>query len=159
MELMRVIVYAGLSKSRGVPQFHIQDLLCIAGIAQIALVIGSLVIPKILNWKPELGKVRPLIKQMFWTYAAYILVINLSFGLLSAFDFRELINGSNLAMVITGFIAVYWVSRVLIQFFYFDRRDFPTGKLNMLAEVLLVALFVFLSLVYSLACYTNYIQI
>ena len=137
----------------------IQQLVFIAGLAQVVLVLGSLAIPKILNWRPELAKVQPLIKQMFWTYAAYILVINLCFGLLSIFDSLDLINGSKLAMLITGFIAVYWISRVLIQFFYFDRANFPAGKWNKLAEVLLVSLFVFLSVVYGRAFYINYMQI
>src|ERR1700761_2510215 len=110
--------------------YYIRQLIRLAGLAQILLVTGSLTIPHILNWHTELVKVRALIKKMFWTYAAYILVINLCFGLLSLFAFRDLTNGSNLAALITGFIAVYWISRVLVQFFYFDRSDFPTGKLN-----------------------------
>lgn len=133
----------------------IQQLIYLAGLAQVALIIGSLFIPKVLGWKKELVKVQPLIKQMFWTYAAYILVINLCFGLLSMFDYRELTNGSNLAIIINGFIAAYWVSRVLIQFFYFDRANFPAGKLNKLAEVVLVLLFISLSAVYGLAFYFN----
>jgi hypothetical protein len=137
-------------------QFNIETLILTAGLAQIVLVIGSLAIPKILNWHGELTKVRPLIKQIFWTYAGYILGINLSFGLLSVFDSRDLTNGSKLAMIITGFIALYWISRILIQFFYFDRTDFPTGKWNKSGEILLTALFIFLSAVYSLAFYANY---
>ena len=135
--------------------FNIEELIFLAGIAQIALVFGSLAIPRILNWRSELAKVRPLIKQMFWTYAAYILVINLCFGLLSVFDYRDLINGSRIATFITGFIAAYWISRVLIQFLYFDRKDFPTGKWNKAGEILLVTLFVFLSAAYSYAFYLN----
>ncbi len=138
--------------------FNIQIQVFIAGVAQIALAIGSLAIPKILNWRQELSKVQPFIKQMFWTYAAYILVINLCFGLISACAFRELTDGSKLAMMLTGFIAVYWVSRVLIQFLYFDRKNFPMGKWNNLGEVVLVTLFIFLSVVYSRAFYINYLQ-
>ncbi|MEP6614241.1 MAG: hypothetical protein ABJA76_20200 [Mucilaginibacter sp.] len=134
----------------------IQQLISLAGLAQITLVIGSPFIPKALGWKGELAKVQPLIKQMFWTYAAYILVINLCFGLLSIFDYKELTNGSNLATIINGFIAVYWISRVLIQFFYFDRSNFPVGKWNKLAEVILILLFISLSAVYSLAFYINF---
>ena len=95
---------------------------------------------------------------MFWTYAAYILVINLCFGLLSFFAANDLLNGSRLASSINGFIAVYWISRVLIQFLYFDRTNFPAGKWHKLGEVLLVLLFVFLSSVYSYAFYVNYIH-
>jgi hypothetical protein len=134
---------------------QIQQLIFLAGLAQIALVLGSLAIPKILNWRSELAKVNMLIKQMFWVYATYILVINLSFGLISVFACRDLTNGSNLATLIDGFIAIYWISRVLIQFLYFDRASFPTGKWNRLGEVVLVTVFVFLSIIYSYAFYLN----
>ena len=136
----------------------IQRFIFFAGLAQIALVLGSLAIPRILNWKMELNKVQTLIKQMFWTYAAYILSINLSFGWLSVFAYKDLTNGSLLASVICGFIAMYWISRILIQFFYFDRRSFPTGLWNRLAEMILLALFLFLSIVYGMAFYYNYQQ-
>ncbi|MDB5147949.1 MAG: hypothetical protein JWQ57_1969 [Mucilaginibacter sp.] len=137
---------------------NIQLLIRLAGMAQIALVVGSLAIPHILNWRGELAKVQPLIKQMFWTYAAYILIINLCFGLVSMFCYRELTNGSRLAILLTAFIAVYLISRVLILFFYFDRAAFPNGLWPKLGEVVLVSLFVLLSIVYSWAAYINYLQ-
>lgn len=137
----------------------LQTALYLAGIAQLALVAGSLLIPGILKWKVELNKVNTLIKQMFWTYAAYILVINLCFGLISVFAFNDLTNGSFLGASICGFIAIYWISRVLVQFFYFDSSSFPKGGWNKIAEVLLVTLFVVLSLVYSVAFYNNYQQL
>ncbi len=134
----------------------IQQCIYFAGLAQITLAIGSLAIPPILNWRTELAKVQPLIKQMFWTYAGYIFAINLSFGLLSVFDFKELTNGSTLTMLVTGFIALYWISRILIQFLYFDRSNFPAGFWNVMAEITLVTLFISLSVIYSLAFYFNY---
>jgi hypothetical protein len=139
-----------------VKSIRIDILLRIAGLAQLTLVAGSFAIPRVLNWRNELVKVQPLIKQMFWTYAAYILVINLCLGLLSLRCYKELLNGSTLSLLVSGFIALYWISRVLIQFFYFDRTNFPAGKWNRLAELLLVVLFIFLSIVYTLACYCNY---
>jgi len=138
--------------------FITTTLLQLAGIAQILLALLSLMIPKILNWRAELARVRPLIKQMFWTYAGYILMINLCVGLISLFAADDLVNGSKLALCISGFITVYWVLRVLIQFFYFDRANFPTGNWYKLGEALLVLLFVFLSGVYSYASYVNYIH-
>ncbi|RZM18461.1 MAG: hypothetical protein EOO88_40660 [Pedobacter sp.] len=137
----------------------IQTAIFFAGLAQIVLVGGSLLIPGILNWTNELAKVQILIKQMFWTYAAYILVINLCFGLLSVFALAELLNGSLMSMLVCGFIAMYWVSRVGVQFFYFDRSGFPTGVWHRIAETVLIILFVFLSIVYSMACYYNYQQL
>jgi hypothetical protein len=137
-------------------QNAIQQCLYFAGLAQITLAMGSLAIPPVLNWRTELAKVQPLIKQMFWTYAGYIFVINLSFGLLSLFYFKQLTNGTTLAMLVTGFIALYWVSRILVQFLYFNRANFPAGRWNVLAEIILVTLFIGLSVVYSFTFYFNY---
>ena len=134
---------------------HLQVLLQFAGLAQITLAIGSLAIPKLLNWQTELLKTSKLIKQMFWTYAAYILVINICFGLLSVFCYRDLTGGSALAILVNGFIAAYWISRVAIQFLYFDRTAFPLGKLYLAGEVLLVLVFILLSGVYTYAFIYN----
>lgn len=139
-------------------QDHIFILTRLAGIAQVVLVFGSFAIPAVLNWKAELAKVGVLTRQMFWTYAAYILAINLCFGLLSVFAAPELLNRSLMSLLVCGFVAVYWTSRVLIQFFYFDRASFPSGLWHRFAEILLILLFVFLSIVYSMACYFNYQQ-
>lgn len=136
-------------------RIDISSWIFLAGLGQIGLVAGSLVIPKILKWKDELNKVQPLIKQIFWTYAGYILVTNFCFGLISVFATNTLIDKSILATAVTGFIALYWFSRIAIQFFYFDRKNFPDGKILLLGEVLLIALFVFLTLVYGWSFYLN----
>ena len=132
-----------------------KTLLQLAGLAQVVLAMGSLLIPGILGWKGELAKVRPLIREMFWVYAAYIFVVNLSFGLISLFDTDELTAHTKLAAIIEAFIALYWISRVLIQFLYFSRADFPKGRWHKAAEMLLASVFVFLSAAYSFLFYTN----
>ena len=106
-----------------------------------------------------MAKVQPLIKQIFYTYACYILVFNFSFGLLSVFVYPDLTNGSRLATLVTAFIAVYWISRVSIQFFYFERVNFPSTKWHKLGEGVLVTLFVFFSAVYSWAFYYNLMKL
>jgi len=130
-------------------------LLQLAGWAQIALALGSLTIPRVLQWRASLLTTRPLIRQMFWVYAGYIFAINLCFGLISVLLSNDLINGSILATLICGFIAVYWISRILIQFFYFDRSAFPRGGWYLAGEIVLVSLFVVLSLIYAVAFYLN----
>ncbi|MES2265674.1 MAG: hypothetical protein V4520_02860 [Bacteroidota bacterium] len=134
---------------------NIQNAVRLAGLAQLVLVVGSLGVPRVLQFNIELAKVQTLIKQMFWTYAGYILVTNLCFGLVSIFTFAELLNGSVLAGCVTGYISVYWISRVLVQFLYFDRLSFPNGKWHKFAEVILAGLFISLSVVYSYAFYIN----
>jgi hypothetical protein len=130
-------------------------LIIIAGAGHIALCFGSLLIPKVLQWNRHLSNLQPLLRQMFWTYAAYILVINFCFGVVSLLGADELLNGSFLASGITIFISIYWFTRVGIQFFYFDKTDAPKGAIYTLGETALVLLFVFFTTVYLLAFLYN----
>jgi hypothetical protein len=53
------------------------------GVAQLILIVASLAIPRVLNWQVELAKLRPLTRQVFWTYAAYIWVTRTSCSMAS----------------------------------------------------------------------------
>lgn len=130
-------------------------LILLSGIAHIVLSVVSSVIPKALKWKEGLKDLQPLLRQMFWTYAAYILVINFCFGLVSILGTEELVNHSFLAKSINLFIAVYWLARVFIQFFYFDKTDAPKGLIFTLGEIALVGLFIGFTVVYTLAFLYN----
>ena len=89
------------------------------------------------------------------TYAFYIVGTNLSFGLLSAFAPRWLVAPTGLAAAVAGFIAVYWGARVVIQFTYYDRRGGPSGLGPRIAEAALVALFLYLTIVYGCAAFAD----
>jgi hypothetical protein len=56
---------------------------------------------------------------------------------------------------VTGFIAIWWAARLVIQFTYFDRSDAPHGTRYIIAEAALVLLFLCLMLVYGAAAYAN----
>lgn len=131
------------------------SLLCAAGVAQIVLAIASLAIPRVLRWSEQTAKLRPLTRQVFWTYAGYIWFSNLSFGLLSASLPASLIAGTPLAAAVTGFIALWWAARLVIQFAYFDRTDAPAGMQYRVAEAALILLFVALTLIYGAAALAN----
>jgi hypothetical protein len=129
----------------------VKTLLLLAGIGQLVLTAASLALPRILDWREETRRLGRLTRQVFWTYAAYIWVTNLCFGLLSAFAPGWLVGGSPLARAVAGFITAWWGARVLVQFFYFDRSAAPPGALYDWAHRALAALFVFLTAVYAYA--------
>src|SRR5438876_12139402 len=112
-----------------------------AGIGQLALVLASLAIPRVLHWREQTAVLRPLLRQIFWTYAAYIWFTNMCFGLISTFAPHWLLDRSPLAGAVTGFITAYWSGRLIIQFTVLDRSDAPGGPKMRLAETSLVSLF------------------
>ena len=124
-------------------------LVVLAGLGQLALALASLAIPRVLRWREDTAKLRPLTRQVFWTYAAYIWCTNVSFGVVSTLAPERLLDRSPLARRVSGFIALYWGGRVLVQFFWFDRSDAPPGVHVKVAEVALVALFVACTALYG----------
>lgn len=133
----------------------IKNLIFMAGIGQVVLVLGSISIPYLLKWEEDVAKLRPLTRQVFWTYAGYIFSTNLSFGILSILGPSWLIDGSPLASAVTIFITLYWAARIIIQFTYFDRTDAPKGLIFSLGEFALVSLFLSLTLIYGYAVFIN----
>jgi hypothetical protein len=138
---------------------HLEDwlrpLIFVAGVGQIAVAVGSLAIPRQLGWRRELAGTSPLIRQMFWVYAGYILGTNLAFGLLSALAPDSLLDRSPLAAVVCTFIGLYWFTRVVIQWTYFDLSELPRSRFNTCARFALEAAFVALTLVYAAAAWVN----
>ena len=120
-----------------------------AGVAQLILVVASLAIPRLLDWKGDLAKLRPLTRQVFWTYAGYIWVTNLSFGLLSTMAPQLLLDRSPLAEFVCGFIAGLLGGEGGDPVGYFDRTDVPKGRFFVLGETALVTLFAGLTVVYG----------
>ena len=127
----------------------LESLLIASGAGQLLLAAGSLAIPYLLRWREDLAKVRPLTRQVFWTYAGYIWTTNVCFGLMSVTMPGALTSSSPLAAAVCGFITLYWFARIVIQFTYFDRSDVPPGRFFRLAEFALVALFVALTGIYG----------
>lgn len=130
-------------------------LVFLAGLGQLALAVASLAIPRVLGWKQDVAQLRPLTRQVFWTYGGYIWSTNVSFGLLSSLAPHALLDGSILAAAVSGFIAVYWGARVVIQFTYYDRSEAPSGTIFVVGEVALVGLFIAFTAIYGYAAYLN----
>ena len=129
--------------------------LMIAGAGQIALVVALVSAPKVLDWKQDTAKLRPLTRQILWTYAHYIGVTNLCIGLLSLFGADLLMAHTPLSAIVSGYIFVYWTARLTLQFTYYDRSDRPEGTFYTVCGHLIELLFVILVITYGLLVYTH----
>lgn len=126
-----------------------KNALILAGVAQLGIATSSLLIPRLLGWRSETARLKPLTRQVFWTYASYILGFHVAFGLLSLLAPAALLEGTLLARVVCGFIAVYWLVRLTLQFVAFDRSVAAGRPLFRFAEAAYVSTFAYLVLVYG----------
>jgi hypothetical protein len=126
-----------------------KNALILAGVAQLGIAAFSLLIPRLLGWRDETARLKPLTRQVFWTYASYILGFHVAFGLLSLLAPAALLEGTLLARVVCGFIAVYWLVRLTLQFVAYDRSVAAGRPLFRFAEAAYVSAFAYLVLVYG----------
>src|SRR5258708_35130435 len=135
--------------------FNLERLIVIAGVGQLCVALGSLAIPTILDWRRELQRLEPLTRQVFWTYAGYILATNLFFAAVSMLAAGSLLDHSPLAVALTTFMALYWAGRLAIQFLFFHRSGARPTMLFRIAETLLVCAFVVFAGVYTFGAMAN----
>ena len=127
------------------------DWIVLAGVGQLGLALVSLALPHLLDWRADTAKLRPLTRKVFWTYAGYIWVTNVCFGIVSTIAPHLLLDGSTLARAVAGFIATYWGARLLIQLVYSDREDAPAGFVYRIADAALTLFFLGLTGAYGYA--------
>jgi len=101
-------------------------LIVIGGLCQFTILLASAAAPRVLDWKNSLSPLSRLNRQLIWTHGAYVAGMIAAFGLLSVAAPTILADGSPLARIVCGFIAVFWGIRLLLQWFVFDPREHIT---------------------------------
>jgi len=129
--------------------------LLLAGFGLTTLVIASLWIPKVLEWKEKIAGLTPLMKELWWTYSFYVWATNCFFAVMTL-AFRDwFLSGSSSAAAMSGFICFWWSVRVFLQFFGFDFDEVEDTRANRIAKLLLTLLFVYLFLFFAMMVWWN----
>ena len=93
-----------------------------AGLIQIGDAGVNLLLPGPLRTRENLGKVSPMIRQVFLVHWFYVLLTLVIFGSACLLFARELTSGAPLARFLCGAMALFWGLRVPIQLLVFDRE-------------------------------------
>lgn len=101
-------------------------LLIVGGILHFGLLVAGALLPGKLNWREELKRLQPMSRHIIWVHGAFIVLVIVGFGAVSLVHREALADGSALARSICGFIALFWLVRLGIQFFLFDARPHLT---------------------------------
>ena len=121
----------------------------IAGVAHFGILIASALVPKVLDWRGELRKLPALFAQLVWVHGGFIVLTIIGLGAISVVNAAELASGTLLARTVCGFIALFWGTRLAVQFFYFDATPYLTSLPLRLGYHGLTVVFTFLTLVYT----------
>ena len=124
------------------------ELIVLAGFVQLALVVANISLPRILRPSTELAPVSAMVRKMFYVHWIYIVFVLLIFSGLSLGFAGELASGRPLGRFISAAIALFWLARVPIQFFYYDA---DLRRANRLGDIACIVAFSFLGVVYGIA--------
>jgi hypothetical protein len=126
-----------------------KNLLLIAGILHFGILIASALVPKVLDWRGELRKLPSLFAQLVWVHGGFIVLTIIGLGAISVVNAAELASGTLLARSVCSFIALFWGTRLVVQFFYFDATPYLTRLPLKLGYHILTVVFMFLTMIYA----------
>ena len=126
-------------------------LLVLGGVCHFGILLASALVPRVLDWNRELARVSPLSRHLIWTHGVFIVLTIVAFGAISVANAETLSAGSALARWFCGFVAVFWLSRLVVQLFLFDARPYLTNAVLKLGYHGLTAVFAYLGFVYAWA--------
>ena len=126
-------------------------LLILAGVCHFGILLASALVPRVLDWRGELARVSPLSRHVVWTHGVFIVLTIVAFGVITVANAPTLAAGSTLARWFCGFVAVFWLSRLVVQLFLFDARPYLKTALLKLGYHGLTVVFTYLGAVYAWA--------
>jgi hypothetical protein len=122
--------------------------LWLAGAGHFCVLIASFQVPRRLGWKVDLAKLTPFNRKLMWVHGGFAVLTIIAFGILTLALHNELLRGDRAALGVAAFIGVYWATRILVDFTYYDHKDWPRGRGFVAGHILLSLLFAFLSSTY-----------
>ena len=117
-------------------------LLWIAGFVQGAIASANLLLPAKLDYRENLSRVSPIIRQIFVVHSIYIMGVVLLFAAVTFGFASDLASGHGLGRFLAAGIAVFWLVRTAVQLLYYDpilRRENRPGDVAFTAGALFLA--------------------
>jgi len=94
----------------------------VAGGVQLAIAAANLEVARKLDYRTNLARLTPMVSQIFFVHAVYIVLVILWFGALCLLFATRLTSGDPLARFLTGGLAAFWGLRAIIQLTVYDRQ-------------------------------------
>jgi hypothetical protein len=122
--------------------------LWIAGFVQLAIALANFVLPRKLNYRENLARVAPMVRQIFIVHSGYIACSVVLFAAITFGFAPELAGGRGLGRFLAASIAVFWACRVPLQVFYYDSE---LRRRNRASDVAITVALLFLIVTYGAA--------
>ncbi len=128
-------------------------LLQFAGLLHLGLICAGAMMPRAINLRANIAPLPPMIRQLFWTYYAFIGLCLVSFGLITFIFAPTLAAGGGLSRALCVFLTAFWTIRLIAATFVFDVRPYLTNPLWRLGYYATNVVFTCLPIIYAWAAW------
>jgi hypothetical protein len=122
----------------------IKELIWAAGAVQVGIVLANVPLLGRLRVGERLAGVPRFLRQIVYVHWAYILIVVGMFAALCFGFAAELAGASGLGRFLSGFMAGFWLLRIVLQVFYYDkelrRENWEMDTLYLVSLILLVGI-------------------
>ena len=99
-----------------------KELIWGAGVVHLGIVVANIPLPGRLRVRERLAPIPPFLRQVFYVHWIYIVIVVALFGALCFGFAPDMAGASRLGRFLSGFIAGFWLLRILLQTCYYDRQ-------------------------------------
>jgi hypothetical protein len=93
-----------------------------AGLVHVGIVLANIPLPGRLKVRERLAGVPRFLRQIVYVHWLYIVIVVGMFATLCFGFAGELAGASGLGRFLSGFIAGFWLLRIVLQVFYYDKE-------------------------------------
>lgn len=116
-----------------------------AGLVHVGIIVANIPLPGRLRVRERLAEVPRFVRQIFYVHWIYIVIVLGMFASLCFGFARELAGATSLGRFLSGFMAAFWLLRIVLQVFYYDpevrRENRALDSLYLVALGVLVVVF------------------
>ena len=122
--------------------------LWISAAIQMVIFLANFYLPFKLQYGKNISPMTPFFRQIFVTHAAYIASVVLSFSIITFSFAPELASTHGLGHFLACAICIFWLCRIPIQLFNFDK---DVRRAHRLGDVAMTLALIFLAATYGAA--------
>lgn len=123
----------------------------LVGALLITLGLAHTAFGRFFKWKSELSRLSLLTRQIFQIHGFFIALVVAMIGVCSAFFTDALLARGPLSRVVLSGFVIFWLSRLICQFFVYDPNIWRGRRFYTTMHVVFSILWVYAVLTYSVA--------
>jgi hypothetical protein len=125
----------------------------IAGMALIALGLAHPAIGWYCRWREDASKLSLFTRQVFYVHTFFIVLVLVLSGAVTCIYAEELLDPSPLSRAISAGLAVFWLCRLVCQWFVYDASLWRGNRFRTAMHVAFSMFWIYLVAVYGAALY------